>query len=456
MCINKKLKITLFYLKNVIFRNYAIKAYYKSIGYETLSLVSRHELRLHKLQKLVKQAYYNTNFYKEYYDQNGFHPDMFISLKDWEKVPILEKDVIRPNVNSLISVVANPKSLKKAKTGGSTGKPLMVYKDQSIPFEILSWRSLKWYGLHPSDNHGVVNRSVITKKWQKFLNMLIWWPTKRIFLDASSVTEENLANFVSLIEKKKIKFLVGYCGSLEKIADFILKENINIKSVSLIWSTTSPLTFAVRSKLEKAFQCKVMDQYGAIEVFHIAVQKPNENFLTVNDDYVHVDIVNSKNELLNHSGEMGDILVTDLHSHSFPIIKYRLGDRSRIIHEMDQSSDGFTKMDFVKGRISDRISFSDGSYLDGAFLTTICDGYEDVVDAYQIFQDSTYKIIFRIVLVSGTPKDHKRVVEVTDAFLKLVNQRTIVEVVFVAHIPDDRGKRRFIISDLERQVENNL
>jgi phenylacetate-CoA ligase len=438
-----------FDLKNISFRFIATKAFKDALRYESLNAKQKSQIAFHARKKLVDFAYSNTIFYKSYYDGKGFHPDMLMSERDWGKVPVLEKEMIRENTKEFLAKGVSLSKMNVATTGGSTGKPLKVYKDKSVPVEILGWRSLKWWGVHPGDNHGVVNRSVPKTLKQKIRNYFIWWPTKRIFLDASSVTESNIAEFVSLISKRKIKFLVGYCGSLEKIADYILKNDLKINVLKLVWSTTSPLAKPVRLKMEKAFNCKIMDQYGSVEVFHIAVQKPNEDCLTVNADYIHVDIVDSDNNILNATGEMGDILVTDLYSNNFPIIKYRLGDRSRMIKTIETSDDGFPKLDFVRGRISDFVVFRDGSYLDGAYLTTICDGYEDVIDSYQIYQNSDYNVCLRIVLIAGIKQTNERVNCIINNFSELVKNKSEFYVEFVDFIPDDRGKRRFIISDVK-------
>jgi phenylacetate-CoA ligase len=407
-----------------LFRKHAYIRYKDSLAFESLPIDRKKEISLFQKKMLIEHAYSNTKFYKSYYDSKGFHPDMLMSESDWEKVPVLEKEMIRQNTNDFLVKGVSLSKMNVATTGGSTGKPLKVYKDKSVPVEILGWRSLKWWGVHPGDNHGVVNRSVPKTLKQKIRNYFIWWPTKRIFLDASSVTESNIAEFVSLIPKRKIKFLVGYCGSLEKIADYILKNDLKINVLKLVWSTTSPLAKPVRLKMEKAFNCKIMDQYGSVEVFHIAAQKPNEDCLTVNADYVHVDIVDSDNNILNATGEMGDILVTDLYSNNFPIIKYRLGDRSRMIKTIETSDDGFPKLDFVRGRISDFVVFRDGSYLDGAYLTTICDGYEDVIDSYQIYQNSDYNVFLRIVLIVGIKQTNERDNYIINNFSKLVKNKS--------------------------------
>lgn len=448
------MKKSVFWLKNFLLRNKAYRAYRSAIDYENYPFEKKVFLSLQSRIELVQSAYLYSPFYKSFYDRVGFNPSEFVTESDWDKVPVLEKDMIRKYTSDFFSKVAVKDRMKEATTGGSTGKPLKVYKDKSFPVEIIGWRSLKWWGVHPADNNGVVNRSVPKTLLQKIRNYIIWWPTKRIFLDATSVTNDKIARFVDLISKRKIKCLVGYSGSLEKIADYINKNNIKVEGLKLIWATTSPLANPVRLKMEKAFNCKIMDQYGSVEVFHIAAQKPNEDCLTVNADFVHLDIVDSDNHIINDTGEMGDILVTDLYSEKFPIIKYRLGDRSRMIKTIDKSDDGFPKIDFVKGRISDFIIFKDGSYLDGAFLTTICDGYEDVIDSYQIYQNKENKVFFRLVLVEGVSKSNKRLNFVINKFRDLVITKADFELEFVDVIPDDRGKRRFIISDIKNVSVN--
>lgn len=72
-----------------------------------------------------------------------------------------------------------------------------------------------------------------------------------------------------------------------------------------------------------------MDQYGCNEVANIAIQCPLCNGLHINSDFIHVDIVDQEDRLLE-AGKYGEILVTNLESRAFPLIKYRLGIRVNI------------------------------------------------------------------------------------------------------------------------------
>ena len=88
-----------------------------------------------------------------------------------------------------------------------------------------------------------------------------------------------------------------------------------------------------------------------------------------------VDILNG--DLMAPKGALGDVCITDLNTVEFPLIKYRLGDRSSLIQECEESYDGFQKIAFVQGRTSDMLYLPNGDVIDGSYLTTICDNYSE-------------------------------------------------------------------------------
>ena len=191
-----------------------------------------------------------------------------------------------------------------------------------------------------------------------------------------------------------------------------------------------------------------MDQYGCCEMGNIAVQKPNENYLTVNSDYVHVDIVDGNDRIVTEEKTYGDILITELRTKEFPLIKYRLGDRSRILQTMEESNDGFPKLEFVQGRISDAIWLPDGTYVDGAFLTTICDNYSEYVACYQIHQLLDYSIDLLFIPKDGVEGFDAILEKIINDFHKLIKNQVETRYQIVTEIPDFAGKRKFIISDI--------
>ena len=126
----------------------------------------------------------------------------------------------------MISRKANRKLLRASKTGGSTGAPLTVYKSKNVRFDVLAWRTEGYYGIKPYMNEGIVHRNVPTTIVAKLKNRLMWWPTRRAYLNATSIRTENIQNFVDEIKSKKIKWVVGYCGALEQVADYVLNKQM--------------------------------------------------------------------------------------------------------------------------------------------------------------------------------------------------------------------------------------
>lgn len=438
----------LFELKNKLFRPEAQKAFEDAKAFCEIPISEKKEIIFQKRITLVKYAYKHSPFYKSLYDKAGFHPSQLRCEKDWHLVPIIEKQMIRDHADEIVSNEYDKTTLGSITTGGSTGKPLKLFKSKHVHYEVLGWRALGWWGVSPADNEAIMHRRVPITFKQKLMNRLLWWPTKRAYLSATAITDADITRFLAEVKRKKIEWIVGYCASIEFVADYINRNQVTVDSIKLIWSTSSPLTKIVRQKIEKAFKCKVMDQYGCCEMGNIAIQKPNEEYLTINVDYVHVDIVTEGNKIVTEYNQYGDILITDLNTKEFPLIKYRLGDKSRLVKTMEESEDGFPKLEFVQGRITDALWFPDGTYVDGAFLTTICDNYSDYIACYQIHQQLDHKIDISFIPKEGIEGTADIIKKIIADLYKLTCNQIEIRHNIVNEIPDFAGKRKFIISDI--------
>lgn len=438
----------IFWLKNKLTRPESLRAYEEAVSYCNLQVSDRSSIDFQKRKDLVEYAYNHSPFYKSLYDKAGFRLSQLKAEKDWQLVPILEKQMIRDHADEIVSSEFDKATLCSITTGGSTGKPLKLYKSKHVHYEVLGWRALGWWGVSPADNEAIMHRRVPTTFKQKLMNRLMWWPTKRAYLSATAISDADIARFLADVEQNKIEWMVGYCASIEYVADYVLRNNITVEGIKLIWSTSSPLTKIVREKIERAFRCKVMDQYGCCEMGNIAIQKPNEDYLTINADYVHLDIVADGDRIVTNRKEYGDVLITDLNTKEFPLIKYRLGDKSRLVKTMEESEDGFPKLEFVQGRISDAVWLPNGTYVDGAFLTTICDNYSDYIACYQIHQQMDFSIDVSFIPKKDVEGTDVIIAKIVSDFIKLTNNQVEIRSKVVDSIPDFAGKRKFIISEI--------
>lgn len=435
-----------FWSKNVIFRKDAINQYKDSIENQYKTIKEIEEINWAKRKYMVKYAYENIPFYKKFYDDCGFSPESLKNEQDWENVPILKKEYVRKYNETLINKNLNRKFFTKSTTGGTTGMPLKIYYDNRFKYEILTWRALNWWHVSPADNVGILHRRVGISSIKTFKNRMLWWPTHRAYLNATSINDEEIEAFVKSIKAHKTVWLQGYVGALERVADYVINNNIVINSLKLVWSTSAPLYLNVRIKMEKAFNCKIMDQYGSNEILNIALQCPKSEHLHINYDYVHVETIDENNKIVRE--KEGNILVTNLTSFVFPLIRYELGDKGCILNEKCSCGVNLPLMKTVKGRISDSLYTPSGLYIDGNYLNSVFDLYYDYIDKFQIVQKKDYSIKVYVV--------KKNVSGVEDVLNKIktrlisdVRNEVDVNIEVVDNIKDEKGKIRYIINELD-------
>jgi len=437
---------TIFWFKNS-FRRTAMKQYKEALDNELLSVEELAALNWQKRKDIVTYAYSHTKFYRSFYDKEGFNPSMLNDESDWHKVPILEKDMVRDNREDLKNHNLPNKFSGVSTTGGSTGLPLMVYIDKRFKMEILGWRAFRWWNVSPSANIGIIHRNIPSTFISKLKNKLLWWPTSRVFLNASALSTKDLELFVNKIIQKKVVWLLGYVGVLEKVAEYILEHNIHITNLKLVWSTAAPLNKNVRTKMEKAFRCKVMNQYGSNEVGNIAIQCQQSEHLHINYDYVHVDVVDSNGTFQSECE--GDILVTNLYGYTFPLIKYRLGDKGTLITDTCKCKSNLPMMKEVKGRVNDAIYTPDGTCVTGEYLCSMFDDYSTIVSQFQIRQKQDFSVIISIKVYKDDSETQNVLSQVKNELLDLIDNQITVDYLFVDHINDNAGKFRYIVCELD-------
>ena len=443
---NLKLKAELFRLKYLCFNPAAFSAYNKLQKNQYLSTDEWETLRQSKTKKLVKAAFKCTRFYRKHYASAGFEigdveqPDFFHNL------PIVTKKHLRDSFDEFINVYEK-QYLSTSTTGGSTGVPVKCGYDKRYPTEALSWRTLSWWGLHPWDDGGYVWRNPRTTRRSQLINQALWWPTKKIRLDASSMTAKSITDFIKLWNKIQPPQLQGYVGAVVELAQYIESNNIKFHKPRVVWVTSAPLSSVQRGILERVFDAPVYDQYGCCEVSWIAAQCEQKDGLHVNTERVGLEFVDDNNFTVS-KGEWGRTLVTRYDDFVFPLIRYEVGDTGRFLKNTCACGRTLPLIDQVKGRTTDTIRLPSGRILSGDYLTTIFDAYPDAVQSFRLSQRKYDSILVEYVHVAEHNLKHQRNIKQAEKTLRnKVNHEVSIVFQPVSTIAHDRGKLRFVISE---------
>ncbi len=356
---------------------------------EQLSPDELASLNWEKRKELIRFVFSHNVFYQKKYKAAGFELGDLKSPEDFEKIPPLEKQEIRDNLESMVSHGFNASSLPSSTTGGSTGVPLKTYCDPSAPGSEISWRTLNWWGTDISENSAYLYRAIPSAKSQMMQRVFLW-PSKRNWLAAQDMDEASMELFYRQVSKSKPNYLIGYVGAIDIFAGFMEKYNYQLDSVKAVWTTSAPLPEGKRAYLQSVFNAPTLTQYGSCEFYWVAAECLKQNGMHVASDIRHVEVVEGNEPVPVE--EFGDLLITDLCNHAFPLIRYRLGDRGRLLKKSCSCGLPFGLMDYVKGRISDKIHLPDGGAIPGEYWTTIFDDHTDSVKSFQVHQFADYSI----------------------------------------------------------------
>ena len=418
---------------------------------EKNQILSEDELSVinwNKRKKLIQHAFDHVPYYTSAFKSAGLYPQDIKTEKDWSDIPILTKENIRDNLDKLIATNVSKRNLKPITTGGSTGQPLRLFHDNRFPLEVIGWRMLNWWGVNPYDNAAYCWRIIRNTLITKALNRLLWWPTKRIFFDASMMSEASAKTFLSSFNSLKPSFFQGYTGSIDYLAQFILKNNIIIHSPKCIWGTSSPISATQRKNIESAFGAPLYDQYGCSEVFWLAGQCREKEGLHFFADVRHLELIGDSGEIMP-IGKSGNVVVTDLENYACPLIRYKNGDIASFLLDKCACGVNLPLISPVKGRVSDLVKLPNGAALGGDYITTLFDEFPEAVCSFQIRQATDGSI--KLLAVPG--RDIFLAKESVNKVLynlriKIANI-VPVEYEFVNEIKSNQGKTRFVISDVQ-------
>lgn len=354
---------------------------------------SNNEIQTSKLLKLLKVAFDSVPYYRELGKTVSL--DNF-SYKEFLKIPILTKDIIRFEQKELHNKsYEKMRGVFKNTSGGSTGAPVEFYRTQN---QAIHGMANYYYALH-LNNVNIYDRSVdlwgaerdmykINAEFD-FKSFLRNKETLNTFVLSESI----ISDYVARLNIIKPRFIKAYVHSIYDIAKFINENSIRMKFTPIIHCTTGPLYPEMRREIKRAFNnAHVYSFYGSREVSAIATETLEENGMSVLYDNVIVEVLDDDHNPVK-KGEEGNVVVTTLNNFYMPLIRYKIGDRAIKGDEIDF---GTLKLEAVVGRTLGVIYRSDGSKIDGQFFTTLFFNRKGIKN-FQLVQKTLNDLVLNIV-----------------------------------------------------------
>ena len=390
-----------------------------------------------ELNAVLQNAIENSPHYKNLNIEINSN-DIFQTLK---KFPVLEKSVLREQIDKLITV--DKQKLIKNSTSGSTGMQTNVFvtKDEQSQYRAAQTIWWEWAGFkigEPILQTGLATGRSIEKRLKDFF-------FKTYYLFAFSLTKKN-AGDAFIWSKKRKPFLGGYASSLYVLSQLAVENKVSVKFNSAI-SWGDKLFDHYKKNIEKVFDCKIYETYGAGEGLMIASQK-DLDFMYIMSPCVYVEILDDDgNEVAD--GEMGHVVVTSLIHKAMPLIRYKLGDLAIKLPRSEYPSNRELQLPILKkvvGRETDIVRTPSGKRLIVHSFTGVFE-YFPSVKQFCVIQTNLSGIV--IEYIQGNDFELLILDKIKSELLKFIAEEFIIEFKEVANIPPTKsGKPQIIISKL--------
>lgn len=285
-------------------------------------------------------------------------------------------------------------------TGGSTGQPIVVYKDpRAVSYErAASWSFYSSYGLQIGSKC-IRFWGTPTSASRSLRSPLADFAANRTTLTAFGLGSNELRAHWLRCVRLQAPFWYGYASMLGALAEFVDASGEDGRSAGarVIVSTSEVLLPHIRQSLSRVFGALVRDEYGCGEFGPIAYEC-EAGLMHVVENNVLVEIVKHDGSKAL-PGESGQLLVTDLNNRAMPLIRFSIGDLGEVGGSCSCGRSSAT-LKRIWGREYDFLVDADGRKYHGEFIMYL---FEDLaskgvtINQFQVIQDSSGALEVRLV-----------------------------------------------------------
>jgi phenylacetate-CoA ligase len=361
-----------------------------------------------ELQRLLSHAWQHVPHYRARFEQAGFEPGQLRHVDDLRKLPLLTREDAMRHFEAQKST-GSPLPLIDKATSGTTGAPLSFGYDHGSEYwrQATKLRGYGWAGYQTGDRSlhfwgsPTVEPPPYGRRAKASLDHLV---RREHYVDCTDRSEQRLSQVVSLIRKLRPTVLVCYAQAGAALARYVNDAGCRDWPDMAVIAAAERLFPSDRDSLVQAFGPNVFETYGNREVMLVAAECEAHQGLHLSMENLIVELVVREGDAERpaRSGELGEVVITDLHNYGAPFIRYVTGDLA-IACPPERCACGraLSRLERVEGRTTDTLRDGAGRAVSGLFFNVLFAALADKVREFQVVQRKDRAIDLKLVPTSS-------------------------------------------------------
>ncbi len=255
----------------------------------------------------------------------------------WQSIPILTRAGIQAAEadESLLARALPPGhgEYREIFTSGSTGRPVRAVRSQlwELVWSAFTLRDHLWHRRDLAGTLAVIRDSTPGKApFPEGDTAPGWGFSSAALFETGPLVSLNVATppaeQADWLRRKDPDYLLSHPSILARLAEETQRSGIRFPRLRQVVAISETLRPETRAAIESAWAVPVIDVYSTREAGYLALQCPDH------PDSLHVQSEGVRLEVLDESGrpcapgQVGRVVVTPLHNHAMPLLRYDIGD----------------------------------------------------------------------------------------------------------------------------------
>jgi len=412
---------------------------------ESLSATEIEQMQLTRLKQHLIYCDKHVPYYHKLFKEYGLNPQTVSSIKDIDCLPIITKDIVRNNYDTLRAQHTGKWFKTSGFTSGTTSIPLYLDMDRDLiaSEHAFAWRQYRWAGIPERRRMAIIREEIIVPAHQK---KPPYWRydafTQNLYLSAFHMSASTIQDYSTKLFRFNPHVLFTYPSNAYSLALHAKNAGISLKFPALkaIITSSEVLYSFQKSLIEEIFGVKVFDWYGSFERV-IFIGTCEQGSLHIFPDYGITELIPVPGET-----NLFELVGTGFINKAMPLIRYKSNDMVSLSNTPCSCGRNFPVVKSIVGRSSDAIITKDGRTVSD--ISSILFKNVEHVTSCQIIQETIGSII--ILLVTGAAYSKNNEAQFLANLHNMLGDTVEIELKYVDRIPTSKnGKYCMIISKVK-------